>query len=264
MKKRFKVGIFDSGIGGLTVLKECVRFAPQARYFYYGDNARAPYGSRSEDEIRSFTREALRLFQRKRTDAVVIACNTATAVAVDEMRREFRFPIIGVEPAVKPAAEHCKNVLVLATERTAESARMKMLSNRFPDCSFRIFPCINLAGAIEKYFVSGERFLLSAHLPSGSYDGVVLGCTHYAFFGEQISSFYSAPVYDGSGGVAKRLVSVLESIGLGRSDHLLPTSNPNICFSFSARKRVKFIGKCRKINQKVFFQTFVLEKTEKK
>lgn len=264
MKKRFRVGIFDSGIGGLTVLNECLRRAPQADYLYYGDNGRAPYGSRSEDEICAFTREAMRLFQKKRVDAVVLACNTATAVAVNEMRREFRFPVIGVEPAVKPAAEECKNVLVLATERTAESARMKMLASRFPDCSFRIYPCMNLAGAIERYYTKGERFLLSAHLPSGSYDGVVLGCTHYSFFRDRIASFYSAPVYDGSEGVAKRLVSILETKLLGRVDHLLPTHNPNVCFSFSARKRVKFIGKSRKINEKVFFQTFVLEKIEKK
>lgn len=264
MKKRLKVGIFDSGIGGLTVLRECVRSAPYAKYYYLGDNERAPYGSRSEEEILSFTREALGMFQNRGVDAAVIACNTATAVAADELRREFSFPLIGVEPAVKPAAAAGKNILVLATERTAKSARMRMLLGRFPECDFQVFPCLNLAGAIEKYFAAGEPILLSAHLPAGKFDAVVLGCTHYSFFADQIAGFYGCPVYDGNAGVAKRLSQILKLICLGRTAHLTTTRNPNNCFSFSAKKCVKFIGKCRKQNKSVYLRTFVLEKNEKK
>lgn len=264
MKKRLKVGIFDSGIGGLNVLRECVLRAPYAKYYYFGDNGHAPYGSRSEEEILAFTREAFLLFRKKGVDAVVIACNTATAVAVGEMRREFSFPVVGIEPAVKPAAKECKSVLVLATEQTANSTRMKMLLGRFSDCDFKVFACANLAGAIEKYYSAGEPFLLSAHLPCGKFDGVVLGCTHYSFFSNQISAYYSAPVYDGSQGTAKRLDQVLKMIMLGKIAHYTTTQNPNNCFSFSDEKTVKFIGKCRKINEMVYNRTFVLEKIEKK
>ena len=253
------VGIFDSGIGGLTVLKECLAGAPACRYLYYGDNLRAPYGERSPEEILSFVREALKKFKRRRVDAVVIACNTATAVAVDAVRRELSFPISGMEPAVKPAAERGGNILVLSTPRTAESARMKMLTGRFPDCRFRVFPAPALAGAIERCLTKGETLYLAAHLPEGKYDSVVLGCTHYVFYKKEIADFYAAKVFDGSAGTAKRLFEVIRNIDLGRADHLLPTKNPNNCFSFCEKNSVKFVGKCRKINKSVFLRTFVLE-----
>ena len=253
MKKRFRVGVFDSGIGGLGALHACVKSVSCAKFYYYGDNKRAPYGNRSEEEIRSFTREALNYFLKMGADVAVIACNTATAAAVGEMRREFPFPVIGMEPAVKLAAAHCKKVLVLATERTAESARMQVLLKRFPECDFTLAPCAHLAAAIEKYYTEGENFLLSAHLPEGSFDGVVLGCSHYSFFADKIAAHYSCPVFDGNEGVAKRLEHVLHTIDSGTADHFLCGKNT-----------IKFVGKSRKINKSVYFRTYVLQKTEKK
>ena len=246
-KRRFRVGVFDSGIGGLTVLHACVARVPYAKYYYYGDNKRAPYGNRSEEEICSFTKEALDRFVKIGVDAVVLACNTATACAMGELRREYSFPIIGMEPAVKPAAKSCKRVLVLATERTANSARMHMLLERFPECDFTLTACPHLAGAIEKYYTEGENFLLSAHLPEGSFDGVVLGCSHYSFFARQISKRYACPVFDGNQGVAKRLEHILGLMEPGSADHLL-----------EGKKTVKFIGTSRKINKSVYFRTNVL------
>lgn len=260
MKKYpYTVGIFDSGIGGLTVLKECIAAAPNCRFLYYGDNGRAPYGSRPPEEILSFVREALKKFARRKVDAVVLACNTATAVAVDVVRKGFPFPVIGMEPAVKPAAERGGDILVLSTPRTAESARMRVLTGRFPDCRFRIAPVPALAGAIEKKLTSGEPLYLAAHLPEGKYDAVVLGCTHYVYYKKEISEFYSAPVFDGGEGTARRLSEVLSAKSLGRAAHRSPTKNPNNCFSFSVKNSVKFVGKCKKINKTVFFRTFVLD-----
>lgn len=251
IKRTFRVGVFDSGIGGLTVLSECVRRLPCVDFIYLGDNERAPYGNRSEEEILSFSREAFKLFRRMGVDAAVIACNTVTAVAADKLRKEFSFPIIGSEPAIKPAAERGGKILVLATRRTAESARLKMLIGRFPECSFTVAPCPRFAGAIEAHFTKGEGVLLSSHLPEGKYDGVVLGCTHYAYFAPQISKYYAAPLYDGAAGVAKRLAHVLEKKG-----------NPNERFSLKIRKKVRFVGNSKKINKKVYFRTFVLAKNE--
>ena len=248
MKKRvFRVGVFDSGIGGLTVLRACVARVSCAKFYYYGDNKRAPYGNRSEEEIHSFTKEALGRFLELGADAVVVACNTATAAAVGELRREFPFPVIGMEPAVKPAAEQCKKVLVLATRRTAESARMHVLIERFPECDFTLAACPYLAGAIEKFYTAGENFLLSAHLPKGKFDGVVLGCSHYSFFKKEISEHYSCPVFDGNEGVAKRLEHVLSTIDAGNAAHLS-----------KAKTAIKFIGNSRKINKSVYFRTNVL------
>ena len=263
-KNAFRVGIFDSGIGGLTVLDECRRRLPCLQYYYYGDNQRAPYGGRSEEEILSFTKEALDYFVKIRADAVVLACNTATAAAVSELRRMYALPIIGMEPAVKPAAQSCKKVLVIATQRTIESARLKVLVERFPGCEFTLAACPHLAFAIEKYYTEGESFLLSAHLPEGKFDGVVLGCSHYSFFARQIARYYSAPTFDGNAGTAKRLKTVLERKGSVSLAHQESTQKQNICFSFKGKGGVKFVGKSRKINKQIYFRTFVLGKTKKK
>ena len=267
MKKRtLRVGIFDSGIGGLSVLDTCARLLPNLRYYYYGDNQRAPYGNRSEEEILAFSREAFDCFLKLKVDAAVIACNTATACAIDELRRSYPFPVIGMEPAVKPAAAQCQKVLVLTTKATACSARMQMLMGRFPSCEFTLWPCQNLALAIEKYITVGENFLLSAHLPEGKFDGVVLGCTHYSIFAHEIATYYSAPVFDGNFGTAKRLATVLKLNTLGTAAHRIIETfhkNANNCLSFYGGNRIKFIGKSRKINKNAYFRTFVSTQTKR-
>ncbi len=261
MKKDFpRIGVFDSGVGGLTVLKECFSLLPEAEYFYLGDNARAPYGNREEGEICAFVREALRAFEGIGVDIAVLACNTATAVCIDCMRREFSFPIVGTEPAIRPAARECGRALVLATVRTAESARLKRLIESSPSCRFTVLPCPDLAGEIER--AVGERGGdgRSVHFPpigGKRYDGVVLGCTHYVFFREQIAAFYGCKTYDGNRGVAE---TVADRLNLGTADHrktpLFP-KNQNICFEKylkeMAKKRVHFLGNAKEYNDSIFF-----------
>lgn len=254
------MGVFDSGIGGLTVLAACVRRLPAARFYYLGDNARAPYGSRTEEEITRFVRAALHRFERLRVKAVVLACNTATAVCAERMRAEFSFPIIGMEPAIAPAAKTCRRILVLATPRTAQSDRLHALLGRFPACSFSVVPLPSLAGAIERHFRFGENLTLSDYLPGIACDGVVLGCTHYAFFQREIGDFYKVPVFDGADGAARRLQSVLAEekkyAGIGTADHFLGKQNPNKCFTKKYKKGqnggVFFLGKAKKDNQRVY------------
>ncbi|MGN1078219.1 MAG: glutamate racemase [Candidatus Gallimonas sp.] len=251
------VGVFDSGVGGLTVLRECVRQIPEARFLYLGDNARAPYGSRPPEVIVSFVREALEKFQRRGVNATLLACNTATAVAADQVRKEFSFPIVGTEPAVAPAARVCRNVLILCTPRTAESPRLRALVARFPQTRFTVSPAPRLAGEIERFLTRGESLTLSDHLPGGNFDGVVLGCTHYVFFREEIASFYRAPVFDGNEGTAKRLRALLPLKKIGTGDHLCSEQNPNMCltkkYSLCPNKGIIFLGEGAKINRSVFF-----------
>ena len=207
--KKYLVGVFDSGIGGLTVLSECARRLPDCDYLYFGDNAHAPYGSRSPEEITSLVRTALRVFDAYGADAAVLACNTATAVCARAMREEFSFPVVGTEPAVKPAAFRCAQALVLATPRTVRSERLRRLVGNFPQCSFTLFAPVGLAGAIEQAEGQAGAIDLKEHLPRGKYDGVVLGCTHYIYLRKEISAFYRAPVFDGNRGTAERLAAVL-------------------------------------------------------
>lgn len=258
MRKYPVVGIFDSGIGGLTVLRECAMQIPGARFLYYGDNEHVPYGSRTKEEICFFAELAMVYFLRAGVDAAVIACNTATAVAAERLRERFPFPIVGMEPAVKLAAERCKNVLVLATPRTVESDRLKKLTERF-SCRFQIAPAPALAQAIEQSLTSRTPLSLADHLPEGDYDGVVLGCTHYCFYKREIAEFYGCEVFDGNAGTAKQLK---KRLNLPRKGNFLEKcgtvdhTNTNICLSFDCNKMPKngviFVNKSQKINFSVY------------
>ncbi len=256
-----RVGVFDSGIGGLSVLAACVRRLPAVQFLYFGDNGHAPYGSRPPEQVARLCRRALLRFRRMGADAVVLACNTATAVCADEMRGAFSFPVIGMEPAVAPAARVCRRALVLATPLTAHSARLRALIARFPACRFEVAALPRFAAAIEGHFCRGERLTLSDHLPRISCDGVVLGCTHYALLRDEIAAFYGVPVFDGAEGAARRLETLLsgagEVSGIGTDDHLRPEQNPNKCFTKRYKKAGKtgviFLGTHHKVNEKVYF-----------
>lgn len=252
-----KVGIFDSGVGGLTVLKECFSLFPAAEYYYLGDNERAPYGNRSREEIRSFVREAMKTFAGLGVDAAVLACNTATAVCIEEMRREFSLPIVGTEPAVRLAARECRSALVLATVQTAESVRLRTLLRACPSCDFTVVPCPSLAGEIELALHGGGEVGNSVHFPpieGKKFDGVVLGCTHYVFLKQKIATFYGCKTYDGNRGVAEELIRRIKTGNFVHNDFW---ENQNICFEKNmkklAKKRVIFLGKSKDLNQTVFF-----------
>ena len=119
------IGVFDSGIGGLTVLSECQKVCKNEVFYYFGDHTHAPYGNKSKKRIRQYTFAAMRKFRRLKVKTVVLACNTVTAVCAEELRKKFSFPIIGAEPAVLPAAKHGGTVYVLATRATCKSERYK-------------------------------------------------------------------------------------------------------------------------------------------
>ncbi len=215
MFRKKRVGIFDSGIGGLTVLKECQKVLPAAQYFYLGDNLHAPYGSKSKGEIEELVFSALQNFSDLQMDAVVLACNTATAVCAEEARKIFPFPIVGMEPAVRLAAKKCQSALVLCTPQTANSERMKrLLKENSALCKFTVLAPEGLAFEIERALTEGRMPRLDPHLGKFSTfdpapDGVVLGCTHYVFLREEIGKFYGTRVFDGNFGTAKRLQFVL-------------------------------------------------------
>lgn len=272
-----KVGVFDSGIGGLTVLKECEKLLPQVRFYYLGDNANAPYGEKSKGEIMRLVRAAFLRFSDLEVDAAVLACNTATAVCADKLRREFSFPIVGMEPAVRPAALRCRRALVLCTPRTAESKRLTSLIKRFPQCEFTVCGCSDLAGEIERRQGELEKIRLEDHLPIGEFDGVVLGCTHYVFLKERIGKFYGVPVFDGNEGAARRLRALLgkdceKNLGdtttfsdyLGICDHF--PNNTNNC-SENTRKMEKkrgnsgvlFLGTAKNANKNAYKQMFAVK-----
>ncbi len=208
------VAFFDSGIGGLTVLAECKKRMKNTTFYYYGDNAHAPYGNLSEEEIRRFVFRAVRRLQKYSPRALVLACNTATAVCVEELRKKLTVPVVGAEPALRLAAKEGGEVFVLSTRATYQSQRFqklsKAISREYPKATVRAYACDGLAGEIEKGIRKGGGEYRK-HLPKGAPASVVLGCTHYIFIREEIADFYGGcAVVDGNEGIAKRLTQCLE------------------------------------------------------
>lgn len=222
--KRKSIGFFDSGAGGISVLKESINLLPKENYIYLGDNYNAPYGNKSESEIRSFSLNCADILYRKGVKAIVIACNTATSISVREMRDRYNIPVISIEPAVKPALKEVTdgNILVMATPATLSQDRYKSLIERIGE-EERIVnaPCPGLADLIEKYDPDSSEInsylngLLTGY-KDACIKGIVLGCTHYSLIDKKILEISNKllgneiKLFDGKYGVARQLKKVLE------------------------------------------------------
>lgn len=226
------IGFFDSGLGGLTVLFSALSLVGDLPVYYYGDNLRAPYGNLPPEKIREYVFEAFDVFKRLEVRAAVLACNTATAVCAEELRKSCPFPVVGAEPAVMPAARAGGEIFVLATRATAESVRLHNLCararERYPTAHIRVFACDSLAGAIEEHLFKREVYDFSPFFPGGRPQGVVLGCTHYVFLKERAEAFYRCPVYDGNEGIAGMLSCVLKEKNDRSGDFRPPATTSSV------------------------------------
>ena len=221
--KQGYIAVFDSGVGGISVLKRLMSQMPQENYLYYGDSANAPYGDRPEEEILRLTLAAVEKILTRPVKALVIACNTATAVAVDTLRKMYpELPIFGIEPALKPAAESYPAGLVgiLGTTATLESSRFRALMTRHMDrTNFVTIPVPELVPLVEQGIGNSRQ----AHKVLKKYldpyyrklDALVLGCTHYPFASASIRACLgNLPLLDGSVGTAAHVKRVLTKGGL--------------------------------------------------
>jgi len=218
------IGVFDSGVGGLSILDEALRQLPQHDYIYLADSANAPYGEKSSEWITARSLILCKYLASKGCDAIVVACNTATAEAIKQIRTELSIPIIGVEPGIKPAAMQSQNgiVGVLATEATLKSDKFNALLATLPsNCRFIKQAGAGLVPLIEAGKANSEETLdlLGKHLEpildAGS-DTLVLGCTHYPFLRKPIRKLLGDTItlIDTSDAVVRQLGRQLESLGL--------------------------------------------------
>lgn len=224
------IGFTDSGLGGLSVLKEAVKLMPGEDFIYYGDSANAPYGTKTTEEIRRLTFNAVGHLMSKGIKGLVVACNTATGAAVKELRAAYPdLPVVGIEPAVKPAAEMSRGgtILVLATPMTIVQDKFKALLARYSGKAHIVpVPCKGLmefvergdldSGVLDKYF--SEH--LMPYLDSDT-ETIVLGCTHYPFLRPHLREFLRGrdiKIIDGSFGTSAELRHRLEEKGLLRND----------------------------------------------
>ncbi len=223
------IGVFDSGVGGLTVVRELVRQLPNENVIYFGDTARVPYGSKSKETVLKFSRQIVRFLMTKNVKAIVVACNTASALALEDMRDELSVPVIGVvRPGAKMAAEvtNTKSVGVIATDATIKS-------HIYNDYIRQLDPSVTVVGKACPLFVPlveeglledritddmVDRYL--SELKQYNVDALVLGCTHYPLLINPIKRYMGDevtlvnPAYE----TAKDLKKLLEANSLLNTD----------------------------------------------
>jgi len=197
------IGIFDSGLGGLTVYKELKRLLPNEKFIYFGDTARVPYGSKSPDTIRKYAFEISYFLAQKKIKLMVVACNTASSVALNELKNAFRFPVIGVvQAAVETASsmEHISKIGVIGTKGTIKSKTYQnLLIEKLMNVSVFSKPCPIFVPIIEEGLIDSiiMKTTMDYYLKSflnKKLDAIILGCTHYPIIEEQIFNFFNKKV----------------------------------------------------------------------
>lgn len=223
---RRPIGVFDSGMGGLSVWQEIVKLLPNESVVYFGDGKNCPYGERSAKEVIGFVQDAVDLFLKKKCKAIVLACNAATAMSVDYLRKRYpEMIIVGMEPAVKPAAHNSRSgvIGILATKATLEGALFK-------ETSLKYGQNVKIISSVGEGFVelvesgqenSEEAYYAVSKCVSGMIDGgadhIVLGCTHYPFLTDTIKKVIGdrdIAIVDPAPAIALRVKSLLEQNGL--------------------------------------------------
>ena len=222
-RKEDHIAVFDSGVGGISVLKELMALMPGENYLYFGDSANAPYGDRPTAQVRQLTMAAADMLMKRGIKALVVACNTATAAAICDLRNAYPDTIIiGIEPALKLAYDRygAGRVGVMATQVTLREEKFSHQLERFPDMQVSLIPAPGLVELIESGKADSEetenllRLLLSPYV--GKLDALVLGCTHYPFVKAAVARILGeeTELLDGSLGTARHTMHRLEEADL--------------------------------------------------
>ena len=241
MDKHDFIAVFDSGVGGISVLRHLIAHMPGERFLYYGDSANAPYGSRSTEQVRQLTLAAVeKLTKEYPLKALVIACNTATAAAVKDVRARYpELIVVGIEPALKVAADNFPGgrIGVMATEVTLREEKFDSLLHRFEtECTIVKIPAPGLVQFIEAGNVEGEELEAFLHTLLDPYaeslDALVLGCTHYPFAFKAIRRVLGPRVrlLEGGAGTARETKRRLKAAGLlsdSEGEVLILNSSPD-------------------------------------
>ena len=225
-KKELPIGVFDSGLGGISVLKELMAIMPEEHYLYFGDSANAPYGTRSTEEVRILTLNAAAMLYERGVKALVVACNTATAAAITQIREEYpNIAVVGIEPALKMATDRFPrgHVGIMATQVTLREEKLEHLVCRFPDATVEKIPAPGLVELVEQGKAESEeteallKEILAPYI--GQLDAIVLGCTHYPFVKDTVQKILGekVKVLDGGAGTARQTKRLLEERGWLRS-----------------------------------------------
>lgn len=220
-KKYEAIGVLDSGLGGLSVLREAIKIMPNENFIYYGDSRNAPYGVKSSEQVKKLTFDVVEYLLGRGVKGIMVACNTATSAAVAELRIKYPdIPIVGIEPALKPAANSSKEgkILVMATPMTLKEVKFHKLLDRYRDMrEIEPVPCGGLMEYVEQGILEGEEldaYLIEKLKPfmDTKISSIVLGCTHYPFVRSAIAKVVGQDIdiIDGSLGTSRELMRRLK------------------------------------------------------
>ena len=222
-QKEDSIAVFDSGVGGISVLKELIKVMPGENYLYFGDSANAPYGKKTTEEVRRLTLMNAQMLLSRNAKALVVACNTATSAAIELLRESFPDKLIlGIEPALKPAIHQfpAGKIGIMATEVTLREEKLQRLMAQFDTADVERISAPGLVELIESGKTDSpetEAFLRDILAPYvGKLDALVLGCTHYPFVKDVISRILGekTALFDGGEGTARQTQRLLEQAGL--------------------------------------------------
>ncbi len=214
------IGVIDSGVGGVSVLKECVKRAPQENYVYLADTKNSPYGSKSKMQIyKSVLSCIYRLLEEYNIKLIIIACNTATAVCIDRLRQMFGLPIIGVEPAIKVALSQQKdNIILLCTPATKKYSHIIKYYKKYKKLT--IVTQKKWARLIDNNIDNISKIDQAFRINTKcTYDCIIIGCTHYCFVKNNIIINNNVDIIDSNSYVAERLVEKLRYHNLSEHQH---------------------------------------------
>lgn len=216
MSKDGNIGVFDSGIGGVTVLSEIIKVLPNENYKYYSDSKNNPYGDKTENEVKQISNNIVNHLIEENCKAIVIACNTASAKAADYLRKKYpQIPFIAIEPAYKMVHDYAYegSTLVMATKGTIDSEKFNLLLKKYDNHKTFLLPCVGLADSIEQGNKDKIRKYLIETIScyKNKVENVVLGCTHYPLIKNEIEDVLGkVQFFNGASNLAKHLKEVLE------------------------------------------------------
>ena len=254
-KKTQPIAVFDSGVGGISVLRELVKIMPNENYIYYGDSINAPYGMKTKEQVKELTIAAAEYLFAQGAKGLVVACNTATSAGVRALREKYpEIPLVGIEPAVKPAAtlKAGGRVLVMATPMTIREEKFQNLMAQYAnDAEILPLPCPGLMDFVERGDLHSDDFRkyleeLLYEYRKNPVDAAVLGCTHYPFAKEMIQEILgkNVVIFDGGEGTAREMKR-----RLAEADLLNPTTGAGQVEFQNSLKDDKKIQLCQQLLQ---------------
>ncbi len=209
------IGIFDSGIGGVTVFREIIKEMPNYKYIYYSDSLNNPYGDKENDTLIKIVDNIVNYLVNEGCQIIVIACNTASAICKDYLRNKYNIPIIAIEPAIKQVYDQktTEKTLLLATKGTIDSEKFKELYEKYDNHAIYLKECHGLADLIEDNNEAKIKEYLELNLKEfKGVQNVILGCTHYPLIEEEIKSVLgNVNIYHGALGAVKELKRIIAS-----------------------------------------------------